>query len=152
MIPSDRCIEMIKRFEGYSAKLYNDVGGRPTIGYGHLVQHNELLWVVDGISGSTAMHLLMLDLERIGRKVTELTQGLGLKQNEFDALVSFAFNVGPEELSQSTLLRLLKAGDYQGAADQLLLWDHCAGKVVKGLYERRVAERDMFLGQAATAA
>lgn len=144
MIPSDRCVEMIKRFEGLSLRLYNDVGGKPTIGYGHLVQHNEMLWCIDGISGSTALHLLTLDLDRIGQKVTELTQGIPVRQQGFDALCSLAFNIGTEALGASTLLRDLKAGNVEGALASWLQWDHVKGVVVDGLRKRREAEVAMF--------
>lgn len=152
MTPSATCITKIQEFEGFRSKVYADAGGRPTVGYGHLLAHGEMLWCVDGISAQTALHLLKMDLDRIAAKVTELTQGMGLRQCEFDALCCLAFNIGPEALEKSTLLRDLRAGDIQGATASWVQWDHCAGKVMDGLRKRREAEVAMFCGQAATAA
>lgn len=70
---------------------------------------------------------------------------VSLSQSQFDALVSFAYNVGIGAFRSSTLLRKLNAGDYQGAADQFLLWDKNDGKVMRGLTRRRQAERALFL-------
>ncbi|EAA7932780.1 lysozyme, partial [Salmonella enterica subsp. enterica] len=68
-----------------------------------------------------------------------------LTQGQFDALVSFAYNLGARTLSTSTLLRKLNAGDYAGAADEFLCWNKAGGKVLKGLTRRREAERALFL-------
>ncbi len=146
MRPSPLCFDFVRSREGLSLRIYPDAGGRPTVGFGHLCSQSDILRYSSGISTSEALALLELDLERVGLRVDELTAGLGLAQHEYDALSSFAFNVGPEELANSTLLRLLKAGDKAGAADQFTLWDHAGGRVIPGLYERRVAEREMFLG------
>lgn len=73
----------------------------------------------------------------------------GLTQREFDALVSFSYNLGVQALTDSTLLRMLKAGDRKGAADQFLRWDKESGKRSLGLYRRRVSERALFLGSDA---
>lgn len=65
-------------------------------------------------------------------------------QNQFDALVDFAYNLGIENLESSTLLRLHKQGDYAGAAAQFPLWDHADGKVLPGLQKRRAAEQALY--------
>jgi len=90
------------------------------------------------------MELLRQDIgtaeAAIDSKVT-----VDLTQNAYDSLCSFVFNVGTEAFGNSTLLRLLNAGDAAGAADQFLQWDHGGGKVLAGLLNRRKAEREMFL-------
>ncbi|EDH9820259.1 TPA_asm: lysozyme, partial [Salmonella enterica subsp. enterica serovar Typhimurium] len=68
-----------------------------------------------------------------------------LTQGQFDALVSFAYNLGARTLSSSTLLRKLNSGDYAGAADEFLRWNKAGGKVLNGLTRRREAERALFL-------
>lgn len=150
MIPSDRCIELIKRSEGLRLKKYVCPAGYDTIGYGHRISHNEMLWCVDGISAQTALHLLNIDLEKFGRAVTAMTSGQILSQCQFDALVSLSFNVGAEQIETSTLLRLLKAGDIRGAASEFPRWDHYHrdGHLIEddGLRKRRVAEEQLFLG------
>jgi lysozyme len=150
MIPSDRCIELIKQSEGLSLKKYVCPAGYDTIGYGHKISHGEMIWCVDGISGSTAIHLLNLDMEKFGRAVTAMTAGIQLSQNQFDALVDLSFNVGSENVESSTLLRKLKAGDVQGAAEEFLRWDHMHrdGHLIvnEGLRKRRLADEALFLG------
>nr|WP_262983078.1 lysozyme [Chromobacterium amazonense] len=71
-----------------------------------------------------------------------------LRQNQFDALVSFSYNLGLGSLQNSTLLRLLNQGDYAGAAGQFILWDKAGGKVLPGLQRRRAAEQALFKGAA----
>ena len=66
-------------------------------------------------------------------------------QNQFDALVSFAFNLGPANLKSSTLLRKVNSGDVNGAADEFLKWNHAGGQVLAGLTARRNAEKTLFL-------
>ena len=73
---------------------------------------------------------------------------VAIDQEIFDALVNFAFNCGVGALTGSTLLRDLNAGDMDAAAEQFEAWDHAAGKVVAGLLQRRIAERDEFLSVA----
>lgn len=150
MIPSDRCVEMIKRSEGLRLKKYVCPAGYDTIGYGHRISHNEMIWCVDGISAQTALHLLNLDLEKFGRAVTAMTTGCPVTQNQFDALVSLSFNVGPEVIEPSTLIRKLRAGDIQGAASEFPRWDHYHrdGHLIEdeGLRKRRIAEEQVFLG------
>lgn len=68
----------------------------------------------------------------------------GINQNQFDALVSFVYNLGCFNFEQSTLLHKLNAGDFAGAAEEFLKWDHQAGKVLAGLTHRRNAEKVLF--------
>ncbi len=87
---------------------------------------------------------LISDLAQCERAVNRLVK-VTLTQNQFDALVSFVFNVGSGNLQSSTLLRKLNSGDYKGAADEFLRWNKAAGKVMNGLVARRTAEREFFL-------
>ena len=145
MQTSDKGIALIKQFEGCKLTAYQDSVGVWTIGYG---------WTqpVDGkpiragmtIKQETAERLLKTGLVSYERDVSRLVK-VSLTQGQFDALVSFTYNLGARSLSTSTLLRKLNAGDYAGAADQFLRWNKAGGKVLNGLTRRREAERALFL-------
>lgn len=145
MQTSDKGIALIKQFEGCKLTAYQDSVGVCTIGYG---------WTqpVDGkpirvgmtIKQETAERLLKTGLVSYESDVSRLVK-VGLTQGQFDALVSFTYNLGARALSTSTLLRKLNAGDYAGAADEFLRWNKAGGKVLNGLTRRREAERALFL-------
>ncbi|HIC2038751.1 lysozyme [Enterobacter soli] len=145
MQTSDKGIALIKEFEGCKLTAYQDSVGVWTIGYG---------WTqpVDGtpiragmtIKQETAERLLKTGLVSYESDVSRLVK-VGLSQGQFDALVSFTYNLGARSLSTSTLLRKLNAGDYAGAADEFLRWNKAGGKVLNGLTRRREAERALFL-------
>ncbi|HCT8909920.1 TPA: lysozyme [Enterobacter hormaechei] len=145
MQTSDKGIALIKEFEGCKLTAYQDSVGVWTIGYG---------WTqpVDGkpiragmtIKQETAERLLKTGLVSYESDVSRLVK-VGLSQGQFDALVSFTYNLGARSLSTSTLLRKLNAGDYAGAADEFMRWNKAGGKVLNGLTRRREAERALFL-------
>lgn len=145
MQTSEKGIALIKQFEGCKLTAYQDSVGVWTIGYG---------WTqpVDGkpiragmtIKQETAERLLKTGLISYESDVSRLVK-VGLTQGQFDALVSFTYNLGARSLSTSTLLRKLNAGDYAGAADEFLRWNKAGGKVLNGLTRRREAERALFL-------
>ena len=145
MQTSDKGIALIKQFEGCKLTAYQDSVGVWTIGYG---------WTqpVDGkpiragmtIKQETAERLLKTGLVSYESDVSRLVK-VGLTQGQFDALVSFTYNLGARSLSTSTLLRKLNTGDYAGAADEFLRWNKAGGKVMNGLTRRREAERALFL-------
>lgn len=139
---SERGIETIKRHEGLRLDSYQDAAGVWTIGYGH----TETARPGQRITVETAERLLMQDIEQFESAVNRLVQ-VPLTQSQFDALVSFTFNVGIGALERSTLRWLLNNADYAGAADQLLRWNRAGGRVLAGLVARRDAERDLFLRQ-----
>lgn len=142
---SDKGIALIKQFEGCKLTAYQDSVGVWTIGYG---------WTkpVDGkpiragmtINQETAERLLKTGLVSYENDVSRLVK-VDLTQGQFDALVSFTYNLGARSLSTSTLLRKLNAGDYAGASDEFLRWNKAGGKVLNGLTRRREAERALFL-------
>jgi len=145
MQTSDKGIALIKQFEGCKLTAYQDSVGVWTIGYG---------WTqpVDGkqiragmvIKQEEADRLLKTGLVSYENDVSRLVK-VGLTQGQFDALVSFTYNLGARSLSTSTLLRKLNAGDYAGASDEFLRWNKAGGKVLNGLTRRREAERALFL-------
>ncbi|MEP8905668.1 lysozyme [Enterobacter hormaechei] len=145
MQTSDKGIALIKQFEGCKLTAYQDSVGVWTIGYG---------WTqpVDGksiragmtIKQETAERLLKTGLVSYESDVSRLVK-VGLTQGQFDALVSFTYNLGARSLSTSTLLRKLNADDYAGAANEFQRWNKAGGKVLTGLTRRREAERALFL-------
>jgi lysozyme len=135
-------LALIKGFEGLRLQAYKCPAGVWTIGYGHTGSD-----VTPGlaISSQQAEDLLKKDLTRFENAVFKLVS-VTVTQNQFDALVSFCYNLGEGALGKSTLLKLLNAGDAAAAADQFLKWDKAGGKTLAGLTRRRVAERDLFMG------
>ncbi|MEB0362125.1 lysozyme [Citrobacter freundii] len=148
MQTSEKGIKNIKDFEGCSLTAYPDpgTGGAPwTIGYGwtHPVDGKPIKPGMT-IKQETADRLLKTGLVSYENDVLKMAK-VKLTQGQFDALVSFAYNVGSRALSTSTLLRKLNNGDVNGAADEFLRWNKAGGKVLNGLTRRREAERALFL-------
>jgi GH24 family phage-related lysozyme (muramidase) len=138
-------IALIKSFEGLSLNKYQDIVGKWTIGYGHLILPDEVFNVA--LTEAQAETLLRRDLAVSEKGVNQYVL-VPLTQNQFDALVSFTFNLGVGNLKSSTLLRVLNAHQYQSAADEFLRWDKAGGKQVAGLTRRRTAERALFISQS----
>jgi lysozyme len=136
-------LDLIKHFEDVRLTAYQDSVGVWTIGYGHT--GNVLAGMQ--ITAEQAEQLLQDDLERFEAAVEDAVK-VSIDDNQFSALVSFAFNLGPRSLVQSTLLKLLHQGDVQGAADQFLVWNRAGGQVLPGLTRRRNAERALFSGKS----
>lgn len=134
-------IDKIKEHEGLRLQAYlptpNDVW---TIGYGHTSTAKRGMVITE----EQAEALLRKDIawveEAINTKVV-----VPLNQNQYDALASLIYNIGAGAFGKSTLLRMLNAGDYKGAADQFLRWDKQKGKTLRGLTRRRQEERELFL-------
>lgn len=152
MTPSSDGIEFIKKFEGCAKKqkdgtfkAYPDpgTGSVPwTIGWGSTGPDigPDTVW-----TQAQCDQRLVGNLIRFSNNVTRMLENAPTTQNQFDALMSFAYNCGENNLQGSTLLKKHKAGDYAGAAKEFEKWNHAAGKVVKGLTVRRDAERDLYL-------
>lgn len=138
---SQRGIDLIKHFEGLRLKAYKDSVGVPTIGYGH----TDGVKMGQEITEAQAEQLLKDDLARFEVGVQEVVRPLTLTQGQFDALVSFAFNLGLGSLRSSTLLKKLKAGDVSGASFELQRWVYAGGQKLPGLVKRREAERALFV-------
>lgn len=130
----------IRAREGVKLAAYQDGGGVWTIGYGHTrgVKQGQV------ISHEQADEFLDDDLRQVDSCISERVTVV-LNQNQFDALASFVFNVGRQAFSDSTLLKKLNEGSYRAAADQFTRWVYDNDRFVQGLYNRRVAERDLFL-------
>ncbi len=139
-------IGLIRGFEGLITHAYKAHPSEKyfTIGYGHYgpdVQPNDVC------TEEMAERLLQSDVNAFAVKVVKVLNAdeIEVNQNQFDALVSFAFNVGINALVNSTLWRLLRDKDYLGAASQFKRWNKCNGIVLNGLTRRREAEAKLFL-------
>jgi lysozyme len=131
---------LIKSFEKLDLTAYQDQGGVWTIGWGHTPATDGQICTVD-----QAESWFLADTAGACRAVNTFVD-VAMAQGQFDALVSFVFNVGAGNFHGSTLLRLLNGGDMAGAADQFLVWNKIGGAISDGLSRRRTAERAMFLG------
>ena len=145
MTTSDVSIVLISGFEDTRFKAYDDGVGVWTIGTGTTVYPNGVK-VKQGetCTPEQAKAYFKHDLAKFEKTVNESVT-VPLNQNQFDALVSLTYNIGSGAFKNSTLLKLLNKGDFQGAANQFLVWNKAGGKVMKGLVRRREAERALFL-------
>lgn len=130
--------------EGLRLATYRDAVGVPTIGFGHTAAAGPPVPTYGmTITAAEADAILGRDLAKFEAAVDRLVT-VPMAQREFDALVSFAFNLGEGNLAKSTLLRKLNAGDKAGAAAEFPKWNKAGGKVLAGLTRRRAEERMMF--------
>jgi lysozyme len=134
-------LDLLKKSEGFRDRIYSDVAGVVTIGYGHRLLPGESF--PNGISEARALDLLQADIRRAEAAVERLVK-VQLNQGQFDALVDFVFNLGGGRLAASTLLRELNAGRYDAAAGELQRWDHADGIEIASLKARRQAELQLW--------
>jgi len=140
---SDAGLALTEYFEGLRLTAYQDSVGVWTIGYGHTgADVYEGLTITDDEAANLLRDDVATSVAGVNRVVTVV-----LTQGQFDALVDVCFNLGIGNLTKSTLLRLLNAGDYAGASGQFAVWNKAGGQVLAGLTARRTAETAMFLGQ-----
>ena len=152
-----RGIDLMHEFEGYAKRLPNGdceaypdpgTGGAPwTIGWGSTTDENDRsinpgeVWTRERADARFKLHLRQFEREVKGA----LGDALGsTSQEQFDALVSFTYNLGGANLRSSTLLRKHKAGDYEGAANEFVRWNRAGGRVMRGLTRRREAEAALY--------
>ena len=139
---SDEGLELIKSFEGCRLKAYQDSVGVWTIGYGS----TKNVHPGQTITQEQAEELLRQDVAVFEQGVSDLVK-VNLEQHQFDALVSFAFNLGLGNLKSSTLLRYVNMREFDSAAAQFGRWNRAGGKVLPGLTTRRKVEADLFAGK-----
>lgn len=137
-------IKFIKKFEGFSSGPYLCPGGYLTIGYGHkLLASDQYKYKI--ISMETAEEILIMDLLKIEQAIIKYIN-VELNNNQFDALVSFTFNLGPAALQRSSLRQKINYYLYDEAQKEFLKWVYAGSKKVTGLIYRRKAESDLFAG------
>jgi len=134
---------LCKRFEGFSSVVYICPAGIPTIGFGSTYYANGVKVTMNDppISQQAAHDLLMVELEHTYLpSVLRQCPILATDERKCNALISFTYNLGCGRLQTSTLKRKINAQDWEGAKEQLMLWNKGGGKVLAGLTKRRVAE------------
>jgi lysozyme len=139
---SDDGLTVLKHYEGCRLRAYRDSVGVWTIGYGDTENVTEGLVITQQEAEDRLERRLDRDFEPGVRAAITAP----MRQEQFDAMVCLAYNIGVGAFSNSTLVKLFNAGDIQLAADQFLRWDKAGGKSLKGLRRRRAAERALFLG------
>lgn len=137
---SENGLQLIRDIESFSSKPYKDAGGW-SIGYGHYMGPTPTINFVTPQQGE---EFLKSDTASAAKTVASAVK-VPLNQNQFDALVSFVYNIGAGNFKSSTLLKLLNSGDYQGAADQFKYWNKSRGKILTSLVNRREREKALFL-------
>ncbi|MGA6135872.1 lysozyme [Acinetobacter dispersus] len=138
-------INLITSFEDLVLTAYDDGVGVWTIGFGTTVYPNGIrVKRGDICTKAQAVSFFQHDLRRFEDAVNQAVKVV-VNQNQFDALVSLAYNIGETAFKGSTLVKELNAGNYEAAADQFPKWNRGGGKVMKGLVRRRAAERELFL-------
>ena len=134
-------VSLIKKFEGCELKAYKCAAGVLTIGYGSTKNVQE----GDEISQDHADHLLEVELEEYEGYVKEYVTA-PLNEDQFSALVAWTYNLGPNNLKASTMLKVLNEGKYDEVPHQMQRWNKANGEILEGLVRRRKAESLLFQG------
>lgn len=142
---SDAGLKAIGTFEGRKNSAYRDSAGLWTIGVGHLIRPDEPHLLKARLSDQEVLDLLRADVQTAEDAVNRLVR-VPLVQGQFDALVSWTFNLGAGALAGSTLLRVVNAGRLEDVPGEIRKWNRAGGKVVQGLVNRREAEVAMWQG------
>ena len=149
MKASDACLKIIKEFEGFRSKPYRCPADVATIGFGSTRYENGKAVSMDDpeITVARALELLRLTLSEYEGTVNRLVT-VPIKQCQFDALVSFTYNIGGGNFGASTLLRKLNEGNYDSPVFEFGKWTRGGGVILPGLVRRREAEAKLFMGAA----
>lgn len=136
----EKAIDLIKKYEGFSARPYKCPAGVLTIGYGRTIdvrpyeittEEAETIWLDKYVKTIADQILAVVNVD--------------LSNNQICALIDFVYNLGIGNFKSSTMLRRINQGDFSAAANELLRWNKAGGIVLKGLENRRIAERMLFL-------
>ena len=139
---SEKGKSLIKDFEGFRTHAYQDSVGVWTIGYGHTKGVTPDM-VISAEQGDE----MLADVLKEYENYVDTLVTVPLEQNQYDALVSWVYNLGPTNLRSSTLLRVLNEGEYEKVPSEIRRWNKAGGKVLAGLKKRRDAEAEMFEGK-----
>ena len=143
MKTSQQGIDLIKKFEGFRATQYLDIAGLPTIGFGHQVLPGEHFGAISSVEATA---LLLRDVADKAEYFVNKFVTVELTQNEFDALVSFTYNLGGANFRKSTLLKLLNQGNKEAVPGEMLKWDFAGGHKSDAILQRRRKEAELFSG------
>jgi len=138
-------VDIIKKWEGFSAEPYLCPAARPTIGYGSTWDINGDPVTMDHppVGDVAATRLLQRELTHVEGAIAKLVK-VPLRQSQFDALASFIYNVGSGNFQSSTMRMKLNRSDYDGAAGEFWKWRRAGGKILRGLVKRRAEEEALF--------
>ena len=144
---SNKGLELIKTFEGLSLKPYLDAVNIPTIGFGNTFYENmkKVTLQDETITEERADSLFNFLVTTNFVNVVNRLVIVDINQNQFDALVSFVYNLGSGNFEKSTLLKKVNQEDFIGASLEFEKWNRASGKVLNGLTKRRLAEKELFL-------
>lgn len=138
-------IDIIQRWEGLRLEAYKCPAGIPTIGFGHTSAAGEpKVFMGMKITRQEAADILVKDLVKYEAAVTRALTRVP-NENQFSAMVSLCYNIGPGAFAGSSIAKRFNQGDVEGAAEAFLLWNKAGGQVLKGLVNRRADERKLFL-------
>ncbi len=135
-------LSLIKKFEGCELEAYLCPAGVWTIGYGHTKDVKE----GDKINRDEADYLLQEEMIEYESYINDFVE-VPLEQNQFDALCSWVYNLGPTNLKNSTMLKVLNEEKYSDVPQEIKRWNKAGGEVLDGLIKRREAEAKMFAGE-----
>ena len=144
---SENGLKLIKKFEGLSLKPYLCSAGIPTIGFGNTFYENmkKVTLQDETITEERADSLFNFLVTTNFVNVVNRLVIVDINQNQFDALVSFVYNLGSGNFEKSTLLKKVNQEDFIGASLEFEKWNRASGKVLSGLTKRRLAEKELFL-------
>ena len=136
---SEDGLELIKKFEGCETTAYQDSVGVWTIGFGHTkgVEEGQTCSIEDAES------MLANEMDEYEGYINNMVK-VDLQQHEFDALVAWVYNLGPTNLGESTMLKVLNGGQFDRVPDEMNRWTRAGGEILEGLVRRRQAESLMF--------
>jgi lysozyme len=142
MKPSQKCIDLIKKYEGYRSEAYICPAGVPTIGYGATMwPDGKKVQIGQKITMQQAEQLLIWEANQKAKAILPVN----VNQNQADALISFAYNLGVGALNRSTLMRKVRLNPNDPTIrDEFMKWVNAGGKVLKGLVRRRKEEADLY--------
>ena len=142
MKTSEEGLELIKSFEGCETTAYQDSVGVWTIGYGHTkgVEEGQTCSIED------AETMLSDEMDEYEGYINNMVK-VEREQHEFDALVAWGYNLGPTNLGESTMLKVLNDGQFDRVPDEMRRWNRAGGQVLQGLVRRREAEALLFQGE-----
>lgn len=137
-------IDLIKQFEGFRPEAYQDSVGVWTIGYGTTIINGQPVKQGMTITQDQALQLVQQEVNKLWSQIESILK-VKINDNQMNALVDFAYNLGFGSLKNSTLMRLVNESKFDEAANQFPRWVYAGGKVLPGLVRRREAEKQLFL-------
>ncbi|EJN4070720.1 lysozyme [Salmonella enterica] len=143
---SSQGLDLIKEFEGLKLNAYRDSGGIWTVGYGYTgIVNGRKINSETVLTEDRATYYLIKELDSISVNINKLIT-VKLNQHQYDAIMSFVYNIGINNFKHSTLLYYININEWSLAANEFIKWDKCKGKKIHGLMLRRIKEKRLFTG------